>query len=178
MRIAILGWGSLIWNPNGLAMTGDWQRGGLVLPIEFSRVSSDGRLTLVIDPQNGVEITTRYALSSRDSLNEAVEDLRRREGTTAKRIGFISSTNDEVPNDPVIKLIVSWASRVGMDAVVWTALTSNFEEKTGNTFSVANAMDYLKGLSGQTQQLALDYIRRAPEEVNTAVRRAVIAEFE
>lgn len=65
MRIAILGWGSLIWNPNGLPIRGDWQRGGPVLPIEFSRISSDERLTLVIDEQNGINVTTRYALSAR-----------------------------------------------------------------------------------------------------------------
>jgi hypothetical protein len=64
MRIAILGWGSLIWKPNGLPMSGDWKRGGPVLPIEFSRVSSDGRLTLVIDEQYGVDVITRYVLSS------------------------------------------------------------------------------------------------------------------
>ena len=49
MKIAILGWGSLIWNQNGLPVKGQWKKNGPVLPIEFSRVSRDGRLTLVID---------------------------------------------------------------------------------------------------------------------------------
>lgn len=42
MRISILGWGSLIWDWRHLPITGDWQRGGPVLPIEFSRISRSG----------------------------------------------------------------------------------------------------------------------------------------
>lgn len=89
MKIVFLGWGSLIWNPNGLPVIGDWQRGGPVLPIEFSRVSSDGRLTLVIDEANGAEVATRYVVSARDKVSNAVEDLRKREGTVEVCIGFV-----------------------------------------------------------------------------------------
>ncbi len=38
MKIAILGWGSLIWDRRDLQIAGDWQQGGPVLPIEFSRI--------------------------------------------------------------------------------------------------------------------------------------------
>lgn len=81
MRIVLLGWGSLLWSPDGLPVTGDWQQGGPVLPIEFSRISSDGRLTLVIDEANGTEIVTHYTLSSRTNVKDAIEDLRKREDT-------------------------------------------------------------------------------------------------
>jgi hypothetical protein len=67
-RIAILGWGSLIWEPRELETIGGWQMGGPVLPIEFSRVSNDGRLTLVVDEKNGVDVPTRYILSSRTDM--------------------------------------------------------------------------------------------------------------
>ena len=178
MRIAILGWGSLIWSPSGLPITGVWQADGPILPIEFSRVSSDGRLTLVIDTQNGSEVTTRYALSSRNNLYEAVEDLGLREGTTIRQIGSVCVGNNELPNDPVIRIIVIWAKEVAMDAVVWTALTSNFSEMTGNVFSVENAVAYLSDLHGETRLRALEYIRHAPEEVETPVRRAVRIAFQ
>ena len=51
MKIAILGWGSLIWNPDKLDFDKDfgWDPDGPKLPIEFSRISSNGRLTLIID---------------------------------------------------------------------------------------------------------------------------------
>ncbi|HOW68396.1 MAG TPA: hypothetical protein P5055_13320 [Candidatus Paceibacterota bacterium] len=58
MSIAILGWGSLIWNPRDLPITGDWQGDGPVLPIEFTRISDNGRLTLVIDERHGVDVPT------------------------------------------------------------------------------------------------------------------------
>lgn len=60
MNITILGWGSLIWDQRDLPISGDWQLGGPALPIEFSRISRDGRLTLVIDECNGVAVSTSY----------------------------------------------------------------------------------------------------------------------
>ena len=64
MKIAVIGWGSLIWSKRDLEIEGDWIiGGGPVLPLEFSRVSKDGRLTLVIDHTNGVAVTTSYAIS-------------------------------------------------------------------------------------------------------------------
>ena len=61
MKIAILGWGSLIWNPRILKVAGDWTLDGPTLPIEFSRISDNDRLTLVIDEMDGTELVTRYA---------------------------------------------------------------------------------------------------------------------
>lgn len=64
LKIVILGWGSLIWNPRGLPREGPWEEGGPSFPIEFSRVSNDCRLTLVIDPVNGAQVMTRYIQES------------------------------------------------------------------------------------------------------------------
>jgi hypothetical protein len=71
VKIAILGWGSLISKPEGdatigqkpLRITGKFVPGGPSLPIEFSRISKDGRLTLVIDPIHGTPCDTFYAVS-------------------------------------------------------------------------------------------------------------------
>lgn len=53
MKIACLGWGSLIWNPGDLKIkTEDWFSGGPILPIEFVRISTDKRVTLVIDEES------------------------------------------------------------------------------------------------------------------------------
>lgn len=95
MRIAIIGWGSLIWDPRELPREGTWQSGGPRLPIEFSRVSQDCRLTLVIDYENGAATQTRYVLSPRVDLDDAIEDLRVREGTNKKRIGFVDLKYDK-----------------------------------------------------------------------------------
>ena len=52
MKIAILGWGSLIWQPKDLKFDANigWKEKGPILPIEFARISKDGRLALVITP--------------------------------------------------------------------------------------------------------------------------------
>src|SRR5690348_7606352 len=89
MTIAILGWGSLIWNPRDLPISGKWQQNGPILPIEFSRISDNGRLTLVIDEHYGVDVSTCYTLSPRPTLSEAVTDLQRREGCPVENIGFV-----------------------------------------------------------------------------------------
>jgi hypothetical protein len=48
MKIAVLGWGSLIWQPRELRISLPiWKTDGPELPVEFARVSMDGRLTLV-----------------------------------------------------------------------------------------------------------------------------------
>ena len=48
MKIFFLGWGSLIWFPDNLSKKGEWYRDGPCLPVEFARISNNGRLTLVL----------------------------------------------------------------------------------------------------------------------------------
>ena len=42
MKIAILAWGSLVWDLRTLAVDGDFQPTGPRLPIEFSRIPEMG----------------------------------------------------------------------------------------------------------------------------------------
>ena len=92
--MAILAWGSLVWDRRNWPITNDWERGGPVLPIEFSRMSRSGEragcLTLVIDEHHGANVPTRSALSPRTNLDDAIADLRSREGTSSDRIGYVN----------------------------------------------------------------------------------------
>jgi hypothetical protein len=63
MKIVILGWGSLIWDPRDLPHQEPWLDDGPKLPLEFSRISKDRRLTLVIDAVNGELCNTLYSYS-------------------------------------------------------------------------------------------------------------------
>ena len=94
MTIAIIAWGSLVWNPGALPYKGDWQPGGPEVSLEFSRVSRDCRLTLVIDGENGAPVSTRFAWSKRRKLQDAIADLRDREGTIWDRIGFVGRLSE------------------------------------------------------------------------------------
>ena len=178
MSIAILGWGSLIWDPRELPHYGPWKAGGPVLPIEFSRVSSDCRLTLVIDPA-GSPVTTRYAISPRSDILDAVEDLRRREATVRKNIGFIdiatrknSRTQFQEQCD-VIEPISRWCAEQEVTGCVWTALQPNFLVELEVNFSVDEALRFLETLGKSAREIALNYIRNAPPEVDTPVRHEV-----
>ena len=72
-----------------------------------------------------------------------------------------------------VKTITTWANANGFDAAIWAALGSNFTEKTSEPFSVEAAIRYLETRNGETLDAALNYIRRAPPEVQTPVREAV-----
>ena len=75
MRISVLAWGSIVWDRRNLAIIADFEPTGPCLPIEFCRVSSDGRLTLVIDESFGAPCVTYSALSVFDDLDTAIENL-------------------------------------------------------------------------------------------------------
>lgn len=180
-KIAILGWGSLIWDLLSLPISGTWQKGGPILPIEFSRISRDGRLTLVIDERDGAEVCTRYALSSRRDLDEAIVDLKEREGVSSRdRIGFIELSKGRLnesarQSHPIaFNRIRAWVQEKGFDAVIWTALGSNFSNKKGKPFTPEAALQYVSQLIGKSKARALEYINNAPLEVDTPVRRLVL----
>ncbi len=178
MNIAILGWGSLIWDPRELPHYGPWKMGGPTLPIEFSRVSRDCRLTLVLD-HTGSQVPTRFALSPRADICDAVDDLRKREGTFRKHIGYLvaatgaNSIRKFEEQVDVREVIKQWCASQKIDACVWTALPFNFEEELGVKFSPDNAVAYLEMLGKTARNSALKYFRNAPVEVDTPVRRKV-----
>jgi hypothetical protein len=184
VKIAVLGWGSLIWNPGELKTAAPFAPNGPLLPIEFCRISKDGRLTLAIDETFGDVCTTYSAPSAFADLDAAIENLRKREGTIASEIGFVQPASGRQSDaamerhPQVVATIAAWAEAGGYDAAIWTALASNFDEldKAGEPFSVTAAIRYLEGLNAKDPaafRRAWDYIQKAPAEVETPVRDAV-----
>lgn len=180
----ILGWGSLIYDLGSLKeyVNLKWYKGGPKLPIEFSRISTSRNkaLTLVIDPDNGVEIPTRYIISKRTDPKDAVCDLRDREGTVNRHIGIIDlKENEESSKFPeVTKTIKKWCEDKGHRAVVWTDLPSNFEDKSDEKakFSIPAALKHLNSLPKTGEEKAKAYLRKAPEFVDTPLRKKLISE--
>ena len=90
MKIAVLGWGSLIWNPKELDANNEWNNDGPFLPIEFARISNNGRLTLVIK-EDLKTVQVLWTLMNSKELLKARSNLKEREGTTSiNRIGFVN----------------------------------------------------------------------------------------
>lgn len=173
MQIAILGWGSLLWEDRpdfDKQHEPTWHLDGPELNIEFSRKSRSrqGALTLVVDDKNGSPTTVAWSLSTRERVEDAICDLRCREGTTDRNIGRICLTADSQVNPSASPVIAAWAKGKNLDAVVWTALQSNFEN-----FSVGAAIDHIKKLDPCGKAKAAEYVLRAPEFVQTPLRRAL-----
>ncbi len=178
-RIAILGWGSLLWDLDDLAehVHGDWmQRAGPRLPMEFSRISAkrkDG-LVVCLDPKVGVPCATHAIVSRADRIATARADLARRERAPDHRVGWADiSGRGESRMPEVIAQVAIWCEENGWAGAVWTDLEPNFELNTGQPFSVENGIAYLKTLSGENLTEALQYIRRAPPTTRTPLRRAL-----
>lgn len=183
MKVAILGWGSLIWDIRDLPIVGGWERGGPLLPIEFSRIPKNRRLTLVIDEEDGVDVYTRFAVSRQDDLDHAINDLQAREGTPNRDwIGFYDLASDRCSEWAMFShpractRIKEWTNCHQFDAAIWTALAPNFCEKMEEPFSVEAALRYIDTLPEAERAVATEYITKAPEEVTTPFRKRLLAE--
>jgi hypothetical protein len=174
-KIAILGWGSLLWDKRPkftlfLSQCGPWLRDGPSLPLEFSRISKSrgGALTLVVDPENGTETVVSYCVSARTRSSDAIEDLRVREGPTRKE--WIGSFRPPHEQSRYFSAIQAWASNHGFDDVVWADLPPDF---LGKPFSVKAAIAYVEGLDIYGATMARQYLKQAPDFVRTPVRHGL-----
>jgi hypothetical protein len=180
--IAILGWGSLLWDwkPEFSEQHGVWALDGPQLKIEFSRVSSTrrGALTLVIDPTNGAVCRVAYAMSRRRDVDDAICDLRCREGTTLANIGFYfaDGSRQRSKDQSTLSTVKAWATNRKFDAVIWTDLASNFQQGGRPHFSVENAIAHLKAIDVAARPGAAEYVNSAPDFVVTPVRSALTCE--
>lgn len=176
MRICVLGWGSLLWDehPTFDSHHGAWERDGPKLRLEFSRISETrlGALTLVLDATHGAECQVAYADSTRNDPEDAICDLRSREGTVRKRIGFmfLDGSRAQGGDEVTRQVIKTWAAERKADVVIWTNLPSNFEKKKGRPFSLDEACKHLQALSPEGKARAAEYVWRAPDFVVTPLK--------
>jgi len=176
MTIACLAWGSLVWDRRELPVQGEWLGDGPLLPVEFARVSSDGRLTLVVVPA-GPEVRSLWAPFVVTTVAEARDALARREGigrTLGKNVGVWLRSDSTVSDPPTIS---SWARELRLEAVVWTCLPPRFAGTDGRVPSEEEAVAYLQRLPRDERCRAERYIRMTPRQVNTPYRRRFEREF-
>ena len=180
MLIACLGWGSLVWDPRELPVRREWFADGPLLPIEFARRSSNDRVTLVLLKKAPV-VRSLWALMSISELQLAKEALADREGATGKDktkdIGYWSRSGNSAGVG--VKEIAEWAKRVGIGAVIWTALPATFGYDEYRPDLADEVIEHLRSpsLSYEKRQNAERYIRRAPRQIDTEVRRRIEREF-
>lgn len=184
--IAIIAWGSLIWEPKYLNYDKQlgWINDGPILPIEFARISKDGRLTLVIT-ENGCLNRTFYTLANSNiSFEEAIENLRIREGKcNRKYIGFYKAETDEFHTDDFKykEEIRNWSKEKKIKNIIWTDLPEKWSHKNENEETVNiipnERIEYLKNLPSEKKELAEKYIRKTPPQIKTNFRKLIEKQF-
>ena len=165
--IICLGWGSLIWDPGQLAISGGWSEQGPEVPVEYLRQSKNGRLTLVIE-QSAPMVKVLWTKMQTNNLEEAKENLRQREGRIRREfVGFWTQDSkcpEEIPH------MEDWAKEVGATAVIWTALPAKFNGENYRKPSIDEAITYLEQLEPEKRALAEEYIRKTPPQITTTYR--------
>lgn len=187
MKIAIIAWGSLIWDPRTLKIKDRFKPTGPHLPLEFARISKDGRLTLAISKKYGTGCRTYVATSQFTNMEQAVENLWEREsGPRNFTPGWFKQNNHKFtetvswyvrgqkhPNELQYRIMKEWIQGTDYDAVIWTSLKVKFYEKTKKLFTPQEAVKYLKKLDPEARARAIEYIENAPPEMRTYVRALV-----
>ncbi|MFO7854975.1 MAG: hypothetical protein R6V44_07110 [Paracoccaceae bacterium] len=174
-RIAVIGWGSLIWDLDDLAphVAEPWALGaGPALPLEFSRISPKRRMGLVvcIDPDLGVPCPTHAIASRRTDPAEARADLARRERAPLDLIGWVCARSGRAEGRAADR-VAAWCETTGAAGAVWTDLRPNWAEHRTEPFALAAAEAYLAALTGEARAEAVRYIESAPKETDTRLRR-------
>ena len=174
--VACLGWGSLIWDPRALPIQRHWFEDGPLVRAEFLRKSGDGRVTLVLD-ELAEPVRSLWAIMDTRDPDEAKTALRKREGIPRRREqDFVGLwTPGKQPPDTILGLS-AWAQARDVDAVVWTALPYKFFDGDPDKRATGDEIvDYLSRLGGSTRDEAERYVRRAPTQIDTTIRRAIEA---
>jgi len=183
MKIVCLGWGSLIWDKRDLLIKGDWLDNGPLLPVEFLRKSSDGRITLVLD-SSAKPVQSLWCVMDTEDLKTAKWSLGKREYKNADenwiddKIGVWTTGN----NSPtLIPTLAEWAISNEVDAVIWTDLPCRHpvDENEETPASLEEVVAYLKNLKEQAKKYedAKAYILKAPTQIDTNYRQTIIKEL-
>jgi len=179
LKIACIGWGSLIWDPRSIQVQRKWFEDGPILPIEYLRISKDQRLTLVLDETHGTSVRTLWAFFESSVIEDARKSLQLREGirdkNSEKFIAHISA--GEETDDSLKKPIQRWLLRKELDAAVWTNLPPNYKGENGQAPTLENTISHLSGLSVNQSSNAEEYIRKTPKQIDTKFRREFEKEF-
>jgi|SRR3989338_996944 len=181
MKIACLGWGSLIWDPRELPIRRRWFEDGPFVQVEFLRKSQDGRMTLVLNTAAN-PVRSLWAVMDTDNPDKAQKLLGIREYSSAKDDWIIKNIGKWLvgeSNPPTIHFLQEWAAARGIEAVIWTALPPKSPKfkKDGDVPSEEDVINYLKSLLGRPRDTAEEYVRRAPRQIDTSYRRKIEAEF-
>lgn len=169
MKIACLGWGSLIWKAGALPVASQWHHDGPAVPIEFVRIADGGELSTAIC-LNARPVPVLWAWLNTASLESACRALRIREAIPDRRvdgIGMMTVTDSDAGP------LAVWAQAKGIEGLIWTGLPARVGSLEGQIPSLEEARRYLQQLTGETRAHAYHYIEQVPVQIDTDYRRAL-----
>ncbi|MDH2067412.1 hypothetical protein [Pantoea sp. GD03673] len=169
MKIACLGWGSLIWKPGALPVASQWHHDGPAVPIEFVRIADGGELSTAIT-LNARPVPVCWAWLNTASPESACRALRLREGIPDSRadgVGMMTVT------DNATGPLAEWAQARGIEGLIWTDLPARMAGVEGQIPTLSQARHYLQQLTGETREHAWRYMEKVPSQIDTAYRRAL-----
>ena len=173
MKIAVIGWGSLLWKTGKLQLQSPiWQPDGPGLCIEYARKSKGDRLTLVLCDKVPLQ-RTYWNLHKSTDIEEAKANLAEREGIETKarieRDIHLVRVTDSDPKQPSHKSVWEWLKKTQYaDAAIWTGLPPSPE------FLIpSKALKHLGRLTGKQQESAVQYVRQTPPQIQTPLRELI-----
>ena len=177
MKIACIGWGSLVWCPQPLhVVQGGFRtaRCSQSSSPESPRTSESLSSSLPISSDSVL-----WALMSLTDLDAAKKDLAAREGieenNIARSIGAVTGQSN--PTNGAESELKRWLSIVGFEAAIWT----NLKPKIGTDYRKPTIEEVIKHLrekvSHEQRANAEQYIRKTPRQIDTDYRRCIELEF-
>ncbi|WP_147294032.1 hypothetical protein [Ciceribacter selenitireducens] len=130
-----------------------------------------GRITLVILP-SADQVTSLWAEMDSEDPEAAKESLRIREGKPHRH--HIGVWREGQSDPAALPGLTEWAAVREIDAVIWTDLPPKFQGEDGRIPSAEEVVSYLQALPDDPRAVAIEYIRRAPSQIDTAYRREIV----
>jgi hypothetical protein len=177
LKIAIIGWGYLIWDPRGLDVLPEWQPDGPRLPIEFARFADPPRILPVLVEGAPLQ-PTFWVLSQKRSMLAAAADLAVREGVGTQEVGQWSREESMRKPAGVEAIVAAWLEAKGLDGAVWRAIQPNLPDRSPGFPSEELRLGFLRELvASQRAQDAKDYFDRMPAQIRTPFQDRVWREL-
>lgn len=177
MRIAIVGWGHLVWDPRNLDHTREWQADGPLLPVEFARFASGPRLLPVLVEGAPLQ-PTLWTLSRKSSVLAAAADLVIRDQVWTQDVAHWTRAEAMGQDSGVEAIIGPWVLSRGLDGAVWRAAGPNLPDLSPGIAGDEAKLDYLRELVARGREsLARETFVRTPAQIRTPFRELVRREL-
>jgi hypothetical protein len=177
MKIAIVGWGSILRINKALNISDGWKEDGPYLPLEFSYITKSGILTLAIT-FGSPSVQTLWAQADFEDLQTAIKNLEKATRASLNDIGYVSNNDTSLHSSmETIDSIKKWMKEKHIEVSIWLDRKSNFYKVTEVMFNEDNALDYIIGLPKNQSLSAERYVVNNPEQIETPLRKRLREEL-